>query len=249
VQVRAACHQRRFGAVLGQQRGRLGGRARRQVAEPGQTHHRPLPPTYVVYVAGSGTWSGSGIPLRHSSGSSGRIGSGNCTVGTRSGPKRGSWPSAPRSSAFSTFSGVIGSSSTRTPTASNTAFATAGGTGSSGPWPASFAPNGPSGSFDSIRIVSTGGISSELGLLYSSIEGDLCSPRRKVCSSMRISPSAMYTLPSVWPSTSSGLIARPMSWAIQILSTRTSPVSGSVVTSTTQAANVYDGLGPTVEAL
>ena len=49
-------------------------------------------------------------------------------------------------SAFRIFSGVTGISSTRTPTASNTALATAGMIGSSGPWPTSLAPNGPSGS-------------------------------------------------------------------------------------------------------
>src|SRR5205809_3490092 len=56
--------------------------------------------------------------------------SGNCV-----GPNRGSSPFSLRRSALKTFSGVIGTSSMRTPTASYTAFATAGGTGRRGPWP------------------------------------------------------------------------------------------------------------------
>ena len=55
-------------------------------------------------------------------------------------------------SARSTLSGVIGTSSMRTPTASKTALATAGITGSSGPWPTSLAPNGQFGSGSSISI-------------------------------------------------------------------------------------------------
>ena len=48
----------------------------------------------------------------------------------------------------------------RTPTASWIALQMAGGTGRSGPCPASFAPNGPSGSIAYTMITSTGGISS-----------------------------------------------------------------------------------------
>ena len=90
-----------------------------------------------------------------------------------------------------TFSGVIGVSSTRTPTASYTALATAGMTGSSGPCPASLAPKGPSGSSVSTRMVWISGVSSVVGLLYSSMEGILCTPFRKTCSSMSTSPSPM----------------------------------------------------------
>jgi hypothetical protein len=49
------------------------------------------------------------------------------------GPNRGSLPSFFATSAACTFSKLTGTSSTRTPTASNTAFATAGIIGSSGP--------------------------------------------------------------------------------------------------------------------
>ena len=68
-------------------------------------------------------------------------------------------------SARRTFSGVIGVSSIRTPIASKIALAIAGITGLSGPWPASFAPYGPSGSGDSTRIVSISGVSSVVGIL------------------------------------------------------------------------------------
>src|SRR3989304_6345567 len=54
------------------------------------------------------------------------------------------------------------------------AWAAAGGTGSRRPCPASFAPNGPPGSGRSTMMVSISGVSSVVGLLYSSIEGILC---------------------------------------------------------------------------
>jgi len=44
-------------------------------------------------------------------------------------------------------------------------------TGSSGPWPTSLAPNGPSGSSVSTKKLSTSGISRNVGLRYSRIEG------------------------------------------------------------------------------
>jgi hypothetical protein len=94
---------------------------------------------------------------------------------------------------------VIGSSSMRTPTASYTAFATAGITGSSGPCPTSFAPNGQLGSGSSTSSVNTSGMSSEVGLLYSSSDGNLCTSaleslggrRRNTCSSISASPNPM----------------------------------------------------------
>ena len=133
------------------------------------------------------------------------------------------------------MSGVTGISSIRIPTASKTALFTAGITGRSGPCPASLAPNGPSGSSPSTRMVWISGVSRVVGLLYSSIEGILCTPFLKTCSSIKTSPRPMYTEPSTWPSTRSGLRARPMSWAIQISVGFTSPVSASTWTSTTQA--------------
>ena len=112
-------------------------------------------------------------------------------TGRRSGPSRGGLPWRLLSIAFTTFSGEIGVSSMRTPTASYTALATAGITGSSGPCPASFAPNGPSGSSPSTRMVWISGVSSVVGLLYSSSDGILCTPLRKTCSSISTSPSPM----------------------------------------------------------
>src|SRR5947208_14928238 len=98
--------------------------------------------------------------------------SGNCV-----GPNRGSSPLSLRRSALNTFSGVIGTSSMRTPTASYTAFATAGGSGSSGPCPHSLAPNGPLGSGSSTTYVTMSHISSVVGLLYSSRLGILMAYR------------------------------------------------------------------------
>ena len=87
----------------------------------------------------------------------------------------------------------------RTPTASKIALASAGITGSSGPWPTSFAPNGQFGSGSSISATSTSGMSSEVRLLYSSIEGMRCTSalesfagrRRNACSSISASPRPM----------------------------------------------------------
>jgi hypothetical protein len=67
--------------------------------------------------------------------------------------------------ASSTFAGVMGVSSKRTPMASYTAFAIAGMIGLSGPSPASLAPKGPSGSMDSTTIACISGVSSEVGSL------------------------------------------------------------------------------------
>src|SRR5437773_1502016 len=102
-----------------------------------------------------------------------RVGSGQGMSGNRAGPNRPASPFSLRRSALNTFSGVLGTSSIRTPTASYTAFATAGGTGSSGPWPHSLAPNGPFGSGSSTTYVTTSHISRVVGLLYSSKLGIL----------------------------------------------------------------------------
>ena len=52
-----------------------------------------------------------------------------------------------------------------------------------------------------------------------------------------------------WPRASTGLSARPMSCAIQILGTVIQPVCSSTSTSTTQAEKEYAGDGPTPAAL
>src|SRR5205085_7043365 len=129
---------------------RLGERARREVPEGREPHHGPR--------------SSNGRPP-HSGGGSTFCSAGKRYSGRRVGPKRGALPSALASSAFSTFSGVIGVSSTRTPTASYTALAMAGITGRSGPWPTSLAPNGASGSSVSTRKVWISGVSNVVGLL------------------------------------------------------------------------------------
>src|SRR5437773_2369672 len=89
---------------------------------------------------------GTALPSPPSHGGGTRIGSGHAISGNAVGPNRPASPFSFRRSALNTFSGVMGTSSMRTPTASYTAFATAGGTGSSGPCPHSLAPNGPFGS-------------------------------------------------------------------------------------------------------
>src|SRR3989442_1033181 len=89
---------------------------------------------------------GTALPSPPSHGGGTRIGSGHAISGNAVGPNRPASPFSFRRSALNTFSGVMGTSSMRTPTASYTAFATAGGTGSSGPCPHSLAPKGPFGS-------------------------------------------------------------------------------------------------------
>ena len=74
--------------------------------------------------------------------------------------------SACASSARSTFSGVIGSSVTHTPTASNTAAAIAGGCALFAISPIPFAPYGPSVEGFSMMIVSIFGICSIPGARY-----------------------------------------------------------------------------------
>src|SRR4029079_18478622 len=112
---------------------------------------------------------------------------------------------------------------------------------------------GPRGSGSSIRSVTISGMSSVVGLLYSRNDGNLCTRaperfsgrRRNACSSMSASPRPMYTLPSTWPRARTGLIERPMSWAIQTFGTWIHPVAGSTPTSTTAAVYEYVGDGPT----
>jgi Flp pilus assembly protein TadG len=68
--------------------------------------------------------------------------------------------------AWSSFSGVIGKSRTRTPTASKMAFAMAGAVGTSPGSPAPLAPNGPSWSPGSTNSSSTGkSMSTAVGIL------------------------------------------------------------------------------------
>src|SRR5207249_6506738 len=127
---------------------------------PSAAFCRPLPPS-------------AARPSPPSHGGATRVGSGQGMSGNRAGPNLAASPFSLRRSALNTFSGVIGTSSMRTPTASYTAFATAGGTGRSGPCPHSFAPNGPFGSGSSTTYVTTSHISSVVGLLYSSRLGIL----------------------------------------------------------------------------
>src|SRR5713226_8324126 len=160
------------------------------VLEVGQPQHF-LP----VTPARSGV-SPTALPSPPSQGGGTFSVSGHATWGNRVGPYRAALPAVFACSALMIFSGVIGTSSTRTPIASYTALATAGTTGSSGPWPTSFAPNGPRGSGSSTSSVNTSGMSRVVGLLYSSIDGNLCTSacdsfggsRRNVCSSISASP-------------------------------------------------------------
>src|SRR5947207_13798086 len=145
-------------------------RLRLQVGERRKSEHqrfaasaafcRPLPPS-------------TALPSPPSHGVATRIGSGQGISGKVLGPTRPASPLAFARRALNTFSGVIGTSSMRTPTASYTAFATAGGSGSSGPCPHSLAPNGPLGSGSSTTYVTMSHISSVVGLLYSSRLGIL----------------------------------------------------------------------------
>src|SRR5439155_6009674 len=135
--------------------------ARREVAEARQPHHglaassgrRPRPSARASGASRPAGPAGSArppdrsrrrgsliaLPSPPSQGGGTISGSGHGTAGNASGPQR---LDAERS-ADSTLSGVIGTSSTRTRTASYTALATAGGIGNSGPCPTSLAPNGP----------------------------------------------------------------------------------------------------------
>ncbi len=55
--------------------------------------------------------------------------------------------------------------------------------------------------------------------------------------------------PSIWPSASTGLIARPQSTALTSFSTRTSPVSVSTSTSANCAVNGGGDFSDTAEAV
>src|SRR6185437_16415091 len=110
---------------------------------------------------------------------------------------------------------------------------------------ASFAPNGPSGSTDSTMMHSTSGDSTAEGDLYSSIPGFMSSPSFQTISSCSAWPRPIQTEPITWPSTATGLSARPQSCAAQTLCTVTSPVSSSTLTSATCAEYEYAGDGPT----
>src|SRR5664279_2976150 len=58
-------------------------------------------------------------------------------------------------------------------------------------------------------------------------------------------PIPIQTAPCTWPSTASGLIAKPQSCATQTRSTLTTPVSSSTLTSTTWAAYEKPAVEPT----
>src|SRR5689334_11345833 len=167
VQVRPSSDVARVGAGVGLHRDRFLERARLQVPERREPQHQclvpPAPPAAPAAFCRS--LPPTAVPSPPSQGGGTRVGSGHGISGKRAGPKRGSSPFCLRRRALNTFSGVIGTSSMRTPTASYTAFATAGGTGNKGPCPASLAPNGPSGSAPSTRIVWISGVSSVVGLL------------------------------------------------------------------------------------
>src|SRR5678815_6176297 len=102
--------------VVGHQLHRVGHRHRRQVPEGRQAHHD---------ANGLTDTSSAGSPKADST----TFGSGKVNTGSRSGPRRPGLPCRLPSIALTTFSAVIGVSSMRTPTASYTAFATAGMTG------------------------------------------------------------------------------------------------------------------------
>src|SRR5439155_8213562 len=132
--------------------------ARRAEHEVRQPHHdRTTDPTSDFWLLTSDFLA---VPSPPSHGGATRIGSGHAMAGKCAGPNRGARPLAFASSALTIFSGVIGTSSIRTPIASYTALATAGITGRSGPCPTSFAPNGPRGSGFSTSSVITSGMSS-----------------------------------------------------------------------------------------
>src|SRR2546428_8678702 len=146
VQVRPSCDVHPVRTGVGLHRQRLLERLWLQVLEGREPEHqrlrsavtptafsRPLPPS-------------TALPSPPSQGGATRVGSGHGRSGNPSGPNRGSSPFSLRRSALKTFSGVIGTSSMRTPTASYTALATAGGTGRRRPRAHPLRPEGPFGS-------------------------------------------------------------------------------------------------------
>src|SRR5579859_2528952 len=92
---------------------------------------------------------------------------------------------------------------------------------------------------------STSGDSVAEGDLYSSMPGFISRPSFHTISSCIACPKPIHTEPITWPSTDTGLRARPQSCAAQTLWTFTSPVSSSTVTSATCAEYEYAGEGPT----
>src|SRR5271166_5982464 len=125
------------------------------------------------------------------------------------------------------------------------AFEIAGIVAASEPSPASFAPNGPSGSMLSTMMHSTSGDSTDDGLRYSSNPGFITSPSFQIISSCSAWPSPIHTEPMTCPSTATGFNARPQSCAAHILCTVRTPVSSSTLTSATCAEYEYAGDGPT----
>src|SRR6266849_6795922 len=125
------------------------------------------------------------------------------------------------------------------------ALAIAGMVAASEPSLHSLAPNGPSGSMLSTMIGSTSGDSTDDGLRYSSSPGFMSRPSFQTISSVSAWPMPIQTEPMIWPSTETGLRARPQSCAAQTLWTVTSPVFSSTLTSATCAEYEYAGEGPT----
>src|SRR5437870_8375653 len=143
VEICAPGHVHPVGARVGLHGDRFGQRPRLPVGEGRKPQHQRLAPSAAFFRP---LPPSAARPSPPSHGGATRVGSGQAMSGNRAGPNLAASPFSLRRSALNTFSGVIGTSSMRTPTASYTAFATAGGTGSSGPWPHSLAPYGPLGS-------------------------------------------------------------------------------------------------------
>src|SRR6185503_13621500 len=180
-QIRSPGQEHRVGRCRRQMIGDLGDRPRSDVPEARKANH--VRDAFSAALASTPASTGrpvgacGGFDARPSPPSHGGvtlIASGQGTAGNSPGPTRAGLPDALSESALRIFSGVIGTSSMRTPTASKTALATAGMIGSSGPWPTSFAPNGPAGSGCSTSSVKISGMSRLVGLLYSRIDGNLC---------------------------------------------------------------------------
>src|SRR5580765_5555412 len=75
--------------------------------------------------------------------------------------------------------------------------------------------------------------------------GRSASPSWYWVSSDSACPMPIQTAPCTWPSTASGLIAKPQSCATQTCSTVTAPVSSSTLTSTTCAEYENPAVEPT----
>src|SRR6266481_3651597 len=81
----------------------------------------------------------------------------------------------------------------------------------------SLAPKGPSGSMLSTMMGSDLGDSTDDGLRYSSKPGFISKPSFQIISSVSAWPMPIQTEPMIWPSTETGLSARPQSCAAQTL--------------------------------